>query len=213
LTENTQPPAVTAIGGSVETHFIVTNTGNIELTDIRVTDPHMSDVACPFATLAPGASMTCIGTWGHISAAELGDGHADDDATVTAAWTLPGSHDDRLNPADARGQVTANTRLSIPYVPITSDEPDHTAAGSDVGAPALAVTGRKQGDEAPQPPVASKTPATTEAAVQPAVDDPSTTLALGMAITLLFACVLGAVARKIPALAASAVRKPARRPS
>ena len=51
-------PQIT-IGDPVEWTYVVTNTGNVELTGITVTDSQGIAVSCPGTTLAPGESMTC----------------------------------------------------------------------------------------------------------------------------------------------------------
>ena len=45
--------------------YVVTNSGNVTLTSVRVTDPlpGLSAVICPLGTLAPGASETCTATY------------------------------------------------------------------------------------------------------------------------------------------------------
>jgi hypothetical protein len=49
---------------AVEWTYIVTNTGQVPITQIVVTDDKLGVIACPKTTLAPGASMTCtkVGT-------------------------------------------------------------------------------------------------------------------------------------------------------
>ncbi|MBT8137041.1 MAG: hypothetical protein KJO54_08530 [Gammaproteobacteria bacterium] len=47
------------IGEDVNWTYIVTNTGNIDLFNIVVSDDQGVTVSCPAATLAPGASFTC----------------------------------------------------------------------------------------------------------------------------------------------------------
>jgi hypothetical protein len=42
---------------------LVTNTGDTTLTGINITDTLSVNVSCPSTTLAPGASMTCTGTY------------------------------------------------------------------------------------------------------------------------------------------------------
>ena len=50
------------IGGDVTWEYLVTNTGDIELTGIEVEDDQEGPVSCPDDTLAPGESMTCTAT-------------------------------------------------------------------------------------------------------------------------------------------------------
>ena len=42
--------------------FLVTNIGNVGLTQVAVSDPKVPSVSCPATTLAVGASMTCTGS-------------------------------------------------------------------------------------------------------------------------------------------------------
>ena len=49
--------------GTVTYSYLVTNTGNVALTGITLSDDNDNDdLSCPFATLAVGASMTCTAT-------------------------------------------------------------------------------------------------------------------------------------------------------
>ncbi len=50
------------IGSTVTWSYLVTNTGNVPLTGIAVTDDQGVAVSCPVATLAPGADTTCTAT-------------------------------------------------------------------------------------------------------------------------------------------------------
>ena len=47
------------VGDTVNWEYVVTNTGNVELTNVVVTDSEGVTVTCPSTTLAPGVSMTC----------------------------------------------------------------------------------------------------------------------------------------------------------
>jgi len=58
-----EPPGVLVpVGEPVEWTFVVTNTGNLPLTDVRVVDDRLGPIDCPATTLATGASMTCAAT-------------------------------------------------------------------------------------------------------------------------------------------------------
>ena len=50
------------LGSPIPYSFVVTNTGNVQMTGIVVTDPNTTGVSCPVTTLAPNGSMTCTGT-------------------------------------------------------------------------------------------------------------------------------------------------------
>jgi hypothetical protein len=47
------------VGASVIWSFVVTNTGEVVLSDIAVTDDKISNITCPKTTLQPGEAMTC----------------------------------------------------------------------------------------------------------------------------------------------------------
>jgi hypothetical protein len=46
-------------GSTVTWTYIVTNTGNVTLTSVAVTDNKLAAVFCPQTTLAAGALLTC----------------------------------------------------------------------------------------------------------------------------------------------------------
>ena len=48
-----------AIGSQVEWSYLVTNTGNVPLSSVAVTDSDLGPITCPATTLAPGAQLTC----------------------------------------------------------------------------------------------------------------------------------------------------------
>lgn len=55
-----QPPGIMLnAGSSVQWTFAVTNTGDVTLTEVVVTDDRAGSVTCPKSTLAAGESMTC----------------------------------------------------------------------------------------------------------------------------------------------------------
>jgi uncharacterized repeat protein (TIGR01451 family) len=80
----------TAAGQHVPYSFVVTNTGNVTLTGITVTDmmqppaspANMSAVTCPQPDLAAGASQTCTGTY-TVTQADLNNGSIGDSATAS----------------------------------------------------------------------------------------------------------------------------------
>jgi hypothetical protein len=59
---NAAPGPSIPIGGTVTWEYLVTNTGDVELTGIVVEDDKEGAVSCPGDTLAPGESMTCTAT-------------------------------------------------------------------------------------------------------------------------------------------------------
>lgn len=59
---NAAPGPKLLVGSPVAWTYVVTNTGNVRLTNVRVTDDKGVAVACPKAVLDPGQSMTCTGS-------------------------------------------------------------------------------------------------------------------------------------------------------
>jgi uncharacterized repeat protein (TIGR01451 family) len=62
-TDNDSPPGPTVpVGSTVTWTYLVTNPGNVPLTNVAVTDDKIGAITCPATTLAVGASMTCTAT-------------------------------------------------------------------------------------------------------------------------------------------------------
>ncbi|MGV8848839.1 MAG: beta strand repeat-containing protein [Propionibacteriaceae bacterium] len=123
-------PKAPAADGALPYTFVVTNIGNVTLSDVVVSDPMVGTVLCPVTTLAPGATTTCIGTY-HLSQADLDLGRVTNQATVTATPPLgdPVSADDTIttplpqNPvltftkaADTPGPVGVGTQVRFTFV-------------------------------------------------------------------------------------------------
>ncbi len=76
-------PSGNVVGATMTYSFVVTNTGNVTLTDVTVSDPKIGAVTCPVASVAPGTQTTCTGTY-TLSQADIDDGHVLNTATATA---------------------------------------------------------------------------------------------------------------------------------
>ncbi|MFF4666148.1 hypothetical protein [Streptomyces sp. NPDC001282] len=90
------PPLPTPVtpGTEVPYEYVVTNSGNVPLTGVNVTDDRVTGITCPQITLAVGETMTCTGRY-----------------TVTEADAAAGSV---TNTARARGQAGGTTVTSPP---------------------------------------------------------------------------------------------------
>jgi len=53
----------TAVGDTIDYEYLVTNTGNVEISALAITDDKIASVSCPVTTLAPTESTTCTGTY------------------------------------------------------------------------------------------------------------------------------------------------------
>lgn len=52
-----------SVGEVVSYNYLVTNTGNVTISALVVTDNRIATVTCPATTLAPGANTTCTGSY------------------------------------------------------------------------------------------------------------------------------------------------------
>ncbi|MFK4851295.1 hypothetical protein ACI3KT_06640 [Microbacterium sp. ZW T6_19] len=90
------PETITAAGQTITYSFLVTNTGNVTLSDVTVTETDfsgtgaLSDIACPAgaASLAPGASVTCTATY-VVTQADVDAGSITNAATGTGTPPNP----------------------------------------------------------------------------------------------------------------------------
>ncbi|MFE1404491.1 hypothetical protein ACFW5D_12670 [Streptomyces sp. NPDC058770] len=99
------PPLPTPVtpGTEVPYEYVVTNSGNVPLTGVNVTDDRVTGITCPQITLAVGETMTCTGRY-----------------TVTEADAAAGSV---TNTARAHGQADGTQITSPPddvTVPVQS---------------------------------------------------------------------------------------------
>ncbi|MCP5027677.1 MAG: DUF11 domain-containing protein, partial [Actinomycetia bacterium] len=74
-----------SLGDTLTYQFIATNTGNVTLTDVAITDPlpGLTGPSCAPATLAPGASTSCTATYA-VTQADVDNATITNTATATA---------------------------------------------------------------------------------------------------------------------------------
>ena len=107
--------------GSVITYsFLVTNTGDVDLTNVVVTDvlSGMTTISCPSTTLAAGADMTCTATY-EVTQDDVNTGFVTNTATVTG------------DPPGAVAQVSAQDSATIPPTQTRSIALVKTASAPD----------------------------------------------------------------------------------
>ena len=92
---------VLKVGSTVTWTYVVTNTGDVTLTNVKVTDNKLGDISCPKNTLAAGESMTCTasGTAELVQYANLG----------TATGSYGGSTVTDTDPSHYSGVAVAGT--------------------------------------------------------------------------------------------------------
>ncbi|MEZ4732233.1 MAG: SdrD B-like domain-containing protein [Caldilineaceae bacterium] len=107
---DTIPGPSIAEGEMVTWSYVITNTGNVALTDITLSDDVEGEITCPATDLAVGAGMTCLWTGTAIS------GQYTNTAIVTGTPDIP------TNPTpDLPGYPTP----PIPNDPVTDTNPSH----------------------------------------------------------------------------------------
>jgi uncharacterized repeat protein (TIGR01451 family) len=129
LLKQAGPPSGNNAGDTIDYTFEVTNTGNVTLSPVNVTDPLVGAVSCPVVSLAPGAAATCTGTY-RLAQADVDAGTVDN--TATAFGNPPAG-----NPATTTDDVQSSSSVSTPIV---------AAPGID-----LVKTGTAHGDRAGSP--------------------------------------------------------------
>ena len=95
-------------GDLISYTFVVTNTGDVPLTGVTVTDPKvgLSAISCPATTLAVGASMTCTATYA-ITQADINAGSVTNTATADSNESGPHS-DTNVEPIPQSATIDIN---------------------------------------------------------------------------------------------------------
>lgn len=115
-------------GDTVSYGITVTNTGNVTLTGVTITDPLLGTFTCPSSTLEPGAVMICTPIVYPLTQTEVNDGVAASTATVTG--TPP------FGPDVTASDATSTPVPAAPLMSVTktaSQVNDVDGNGVDVG--------------------------------------------------------------------------------
>jgi uncharacterized repeat protein (TIGR01451 family) len=88
------------LGDRISWTFLLTNTGNVTLTSIGVSDATAGPVTCPTATLAPGDQVTCAATTDHTI------NQGDVDAGVVSNTATASGNDPTGNPTTSSPSST-----------------------------------------------------------------------------------------------------------
>ena len=103
------------LGDTIAYSYTVTNTGNVTLASVAVSDPTAGDVNCPPPAapgLAPGASETCTADNSYrVTQADIDNGSVVDTATATGTDTQGNA-----SPASAPSTATVPTVAAAPSV-------------------------------------------------------------------------------------------------
>ncbi len=126
---NTAPGPIINVGDTVTWTYIVQNTGNVELTNIVVSDSEEGTITCPTNTLAAGATMTCTLTGTAMQ------GQYSNTGSVTAKHTsgTVNDADDSHYYGRANGFLKVN-KVTIPSNDQTNFNISVSGSGSIVGS-------------------------------------------------------------------------------
>lgn len=127
LTKSATPGTVSAVGDTVSYTFAVTNTGNVTLRTLGITEKSfsgsgaLSSISCPPDALAPGASAECTASY-PVTQADLTAGSIANTAVATAKTPANAT----VTSADSTATVTVNQVASL--VIVKSATPSTAAA-------------------------------------------------------------------------------------
>lgn len=175
-TDNNNDGLVDA-GDSIHYTFEVTNSGELTIQNIEVSDPQIGAVTCPDSTLAPGQSQTCSAV----------DDYVFTDADV-ASGSFVNTATAQGNPAGTTAVIESNTsstetRLTAPAPALTvvkSADPSRISAAGDRIAYSFLVTNT---GNVPLTAVGVAETAFSGTGTAPAISCPETTLPAGSQLT------------------------------
>ncbi|WP_162312931.1 DUF7507 domain-containing protein [Pseudoxanthomonas yeongjuensis] len=114
------------VGDVVGYRYVVSNTGNVRINALAVTDDKIATVSCPVTTLAPGASTTCTATY-TIVQSDLDAGSVTNNASASGTPTQGA-----LTPATDSETVTANAQPALTLVKTAVSGAPYSAVGAVV---------------------------------------------------------------------------------
>jgi uncharacterized repeat protein (TIGR01451 family) len=120
-------------GDTITYTFKVTNTGNVTLTNITVTDPKVGPVTCPSGGLEPDESFACTDVTYTITQADVNAGRVDN--TATASGTPPAG-----TPVTDTDSTTTPVQPTVTNVKVLKTVDDATPRVGDVVTYTLTVT-------------------------------------------------------------------------
>ena len=122
-TKSSSTPSYAAVGGSIVYAIETTNTGNVTLTAVSVTDANATISSCtpslPVPSLAPGGTISCVAAH-TVTQVDLDAGHVDNVASSAGTSPTGGAvtHDSntsRVNAVQAPELTTTKTSSAASY--------------------------------------------------------------------------------------------------
>jgi uncharacterized repeat protein (TIGR01451 family) len=106
------PTTFDKAGATIDYSFLVTNTGNVAISDVAVNDPlpGVTPVDCPVTTLAPGISTTCTASY-VTTQADVDTGSVFNSSTASAA--APGDTQIISEPSDNTVPAITSAGLTV----------------------------------------------------------------------------------------------------
>lgn len=146
---NDAPGPTVTVGSPMTWHYVVTNTGTIELTNVTVVDDKNVAVTCPSTTLAVGQSMTCTGSGTAVEGQYKNLGTVTADSAAASVTDSDPSHyfGRRPDQTEEGSKVllchrTANGSYRLIEVSVSA-EPAHRAHGdAKIGEPVPGNAGK-----------------------------------------------------------------------
>jgi uncharacterized repeat protein (TIGR01451 family) len=151
------------VGQTISYSYDVTNTGNVTLPSISVTDDRVASVSCPGGSVAPSASITCTGSY-DVTQADLDAGSVANTATASSgatssapdSVTVPAVQNPAMtivktavessfsSPGDTLNysyQVTNSGNVTLSNISVTDDKASVTCPDTSGGlAPTASIT-------------------------------------------------------------------------
>ena len=123
------------VGDTIDYTFVVTNTGNVTLSSVTVTDPKVGAVSCPAGDLAAGGSKTCTATY-TLTQADVDAGEVLN--TATTSGTPPTGppvtdEDDTDTPVTRTAAITLDKQAGTPSGSAVGSTIDYTFLVTNTG--------------------------------------------------------------------------------
>jgi uncharacterized repeat protein (TIGR01451 family) len=112
IIKTASPRSLSRAGDTVHYSYLVTNTGTVKLTDVRVEDllPGLSAIACPAVTLNPGKDMTCTASY-RLTQPDVNAGKVTN--TAAATGTPPSGRPVTSPPSSVTVTIPASPALTL----------------------------------------------------------------------------------------------------
>lgn len=154
ISKSASPTTVSAVGQSISYSFLVTNTGNVAIADVAVTDTQSAPAgalaappACPDPTLQPSGTETCTASY-TVTLADLDHGSISDSAVATGTYLAASV---QSSPSTAVVEVVLPPPAPAPTAPVPTPSVGLPATGpaparaGTAGGPGAAPTGTGAG--------------------------------------------------------------------